>query len=61
MRNGWLNLKVFETGVPFAIAQGSSEANISFVVEDGAVQQALLATHREFGLGAQESNRSQPI
>jgi aspartate kinase len=34
-----------------AIAQGSSEANISFVVEDGAVKQALLATHREFGLG----------
>jgi aspartokinase/homoserine dehydrogenase 1 len=35
-----------------AIAQGSSEANISFVVEDGAMKQALLATHREFGLGA---------
>src|SRR5579864_5117755 len=35
-----------------AIAQGSSEANISFVVEDGAVKQALLATHREFDLGA---------
>lgn len=34
-----------------AIAQGSSETNISFVVEDGAVKQALLATHREFGLG----------
>jgi bifunctional aspartokinase / homoserine dehydrogenase 1 len=34
-----------------AIAQGSSEANISFVVEDGAMKQALLATHREFGLG----------
>ncbi len=44
-----------------AIAQGSSETNISFVVEDGAVKQALLATHREFGLGAQESNRSQAI
>src|SRR6202008_1828799 len=35
-----------------AIAQGSSEANISFVVEDGAMKQALLATHREFDLGA---------
>jgi aspartate kinase len=34
-----------------AIAQGSSEANISFVVEVGAMKQALLATHREFGLG----------
>jgi len=44
-----------------AIAQGSSEANISFVVEDKAVKQALLATHREFGLGAPESNRSQAI
>jgi aspartate kinase len=35
-----------------AIAQGSSETNISFVVEDKAMKQALLATHREFGLGA---------
>ena len=34
-----------------AIAQGSSETNISFVVSDKAVKQALLATHREFGLG----------
>ena len=34
-----------------AIAQGSSETNISFVVEDSAMKQALLATHREFGLG----------
>jgi len=33
-----------------AIAQGSSETNISFVVEDSAMKQALLATHREFGL-----------
>jgi bifunctional aspartokinase / homoserine dehydrogenase 1 len=38
-----------------AIAQGSSETNISFVVEDGAVKQALLATHREFGLGGVNS------
>jgi len=33
-----------------AIAQGSSETNISFVVSDKAVKEALLATHREFGL-----------
>jgi len=33
-----------------AIAQGSSESNISFVIEEKAVQKALLATHREFGL-----------
>jgi aspartate kinase len=34
-----------------AIAQGSSESNISFVVEEKAVKTALLTTHREFGLG----------
>ena len=34
-----------------AIAQGSSEANISFVVEQNAMKKALLALHREFGLG----------
>jgi len=33
-----------------AIAQGSSETNISFVVSDKAVGQALLAAHREFSL-----------
>lgn len=33
-----------------AIAQGSSESNISFVIEEKSVQTALLATHREFGL-----------
>lgn len=33
-----------------AIAQGSSETNISFVVSDDSVKPALLATHREFGL-----------
>lgn len=33
-----------------AIAQGSSESNISFVIEEKSVQAALLATHREFGL-----------
>src|SRR6267143_4477970 len=35
-----------------AIAQGSSETNISFVVEDSAMKQALLTAHGEFGLGA---------
>jgi len=33
-----------------AIAQGSSECNISFVIEEKAVKAALVATHREFGL-----------
>jgi aspartokinase len=33
-----------------AIAQGSSESNISFVIEGKAVKTALLTTHREFGL-----------
>jgi aspartate kinase len=33
-----------------AIAQGSSECNISFVIEEKAVKTALLTTHREFGL-----------
>jgi aspartate kinase len=33
-----------------AIAQGSSETNISFVVSDDSVKPALLAAHREFGL-----------
>src|SRR5467141_400985 len=35
-----------------AIAQGSSETNISFVVSDESVKAALLATHREFALSA---------
>lgn len=34
-----------------AIAQGSSESNISFVIEEKAVKKALLTTHREFSLG----------
>ena len=38
-----------------AIAQGSSEANISFVVEEKAVKTALNTTHREFGLGLPSS------
>jgi aspartokinase/homoserine dehydrogenase 1 len=39
-----------------AIAQGSSETNISFVVSDQSVKPALLATHREFGLGKLTGN-----
>jgi aspartate kinase len=39
-----------------AIAQGSSETNISFVVADGAVKPALAALHREFGLGTTSNN-----
>ena len=35
-----------------AIAQGSSESNISFVVAQPDMKRALVATHREFGLGA---------
>ncbi|MGA9884817.1 MAG: aspartate kinase [Candidatus Acidiferrales bacterium] len=35
-----------------AIAQGSTESNISFVVGEKDVKPALIATHREFGLGA---------
>jgi aspartate kinase len=38
-----------------AIAQGSSESNISFVVEEKAMKTALTAAHREFGLGAAAS------
>jgi bifunctional aspartokinase / homoserine dehydrogenase 1 len=37
-----------------AIAQGSSESNISFVVEEKAVKAALNTTHAEFGLGLAE-------
>jgi aspartate kinase len=33
-----------------AIAQGSSEYNVSFVVEAGAVSEAVMAVHNEFGL-----------
>src|SRR5271163_5048633 len=34
-----------------AIAQGSSESNISFVVEEKAAKTALITVHREFRLG----------
>src|SRR5579872_1523969 len=35
-----------------AIAQGSSESNISFVVSQQDMKPALIATHREFGLAS---------
>jgi aspartokinase/homoserine dehydrogenase 1 len=35
-----------------AIAQGSSESNISFVVAEQDMKAALISTHREFGLGS---------
>jgi aspartate kinase len=37
-----------------AIAQGSSECNISFVVSKQDVKAALAATHQEFQLGAED-------
>ena len=42
-----------------AIAQGSSESNISFVVEQNDMKKALIALHREFGLGAAETSRAE--
>ena len=39
-----------------AIAQGSSETNISFVVSDTAIKSALLSLHREFGLSGAAGN-----
>jgi aspartate kinase len=43
-----------------AIAQGSSESNISFVVAEQDMKAALVATHREFGLGATVA-RAHPV
>jgi aspartokinase/homoserine dehydrogenase 1 len=39
-----------------AIAQGSSETNISFVVDDKSMQQALRVLHKEFGLSANHAH-----
>ena len=41
-----------------AIAQGSSESNISFVVEQKDMKKAVLALHREFALDAGGSNQA---
>jgi aspartokinase len=38
-----------------AIAQGSSEYNISFLVEASGMEKAVKALHRTFGLGQAES------
>ncbi len=43
-----------------AIAQGSSECNISFVIEEKAVKTALLTTHKEFGLEAPQTDSRVP-
>jgi aspartokinase/homoserine dehydrogenase 1 len=43
-----------------AIAQGSSESNISFVVARKDMKAALEAAHREFGLGAVEHHSRNP-
>ncbi|HUI73591.1 MAG TPA: aspartate kinase [Candidatus Acidoferrum sp.] len=43
-----------------AIAQGSSETNISFVVEEKSMKAALLATHREFGLASPAAEDTAP-
>jgi aspartate kinase len=39
-----------------AIAQGSSEYNISFLVESGGMERAVKALHQAFGLGRQEKD-----
>jgi aspartate kinase len=39
-----------------AIAQGSSEYNISFLVESSGMERAVKALHQAFGLGKQEKN-----
>jgi len=43
-----------------AIAQGSSESNISFVVARKDMKAALEAAHREFGLGAPDRASTNP-
>jgi aspartate kinase len=43
-----------------AIAQGSSEYNVSFVVEATAMREAVLAVHKEFGLQRRASRVESP-
>ena len=43
-----------------AIAQGSSELNISLAVEDAQVPEALRAVHGEFGLERQDTGEDSP-
>jgi aspartate kinase len=50
-----------KTGINIiAIAQGSSEYNVSFVVEAGAMRDAVLAVHNEFGLQRPASRYETP-
>jgi aspartokinase/homoserine dehydrogenase 1 len=44
-----------------AIAQGSSESNISFVVSQQDMKPALIATHREFGLASVSVSQDQRV
>ena len=41
-----------------AIAQGSSESNISFVVASNDMKKALLAVHREFALDMRNAHET---
>jgi aspartokinase/homoserine dehydrogenase 1 len=41
-----------------AIAQGSSEYNISFLVESGGMEKAVKALHQAFGLGKQDEGEA---
>ena len=43
-----------------AIAQGSSEYNVSFVVEADMMRDAVLAVHKEFGLERRASRFESP-
>jgi aspartokinase/homoserine dehydrogenase 1 len=42
-----------------AIAQGSSEYNISFLVDSGGMEKAVKALHQAFGLGRQEKGNGE--
>jgi len=44
-----------------AIAQGSSETNISFVIEEKSVMAALRSLHREFGLDRKPEARKEAL
>jgi bifunctional aspartokinase / homoserine dehydrogenase 1 len=44
-----------------AIAQGSSETNISFVVASQDMKRALLAVHQEFALDTRNSQETTPV
>lgn len=46
--------------IAIAIAQGSSESNISFVVASQHMSKALAAVHREFSLDMRGATESSP-